>query len=686
MTMPPFRAVLVGCGPRGEGHANAYALADDVELVGCCDLDAERAADLARRFDIPTFSDNLDEMLETCRPDLVDVCTPASARLPVVKAAVAANPSALLVEKPLAWLPEEAREVAAVAESAGARLFVNHQLRYLPPVLELAELIAGGAIGEVRTIRATTQWSLLEQGTHLFDLVSFLLGDRVEFRRVVAQAVGWEPSNALPSAPHYTQGVVLADGDRRVYFECGPQAPTWPGRDQPWHQAGIELTGTYGHAVWSLNRGWTCVAGDQRWENLYLHDDHDDLTEARMLDDIVQATRAGKAHQADVAVALRSFDVVMAAERSALHRQWVDLPARCADADVKELRETLRAADGHAPHAIERDEHARRLRKLSDVAPNRILYALCVLGVADHLLDGAKTTAELARLTGAHRETLFRLLRAATSLEVLASEDEDKWSLRPAGRLLAEAEPENLRAQFSDNDLFVCWGGFADTVYTGESSYTKAFGQSFFARLSAHPNGMDNFHAHMYERAHALYKSLIDLDVWPDTGSCVDVCGGTGGLLAQLLVNRPGLRGVLHDLPEVLEISPLRQRSELADRVSFEDTDVFTEVPAGHDVYVVASVLHDWDDDAAARILRNCRRAMTEGSRLFVIERVLAWPGEDTTILSDLWMLVVVGGRERTAQEWRGLLADAGFDLVAVHQPANAELGLLECVPKQVGR
>ncbi|WP_460404882.1 methyltransferase [Actinophytocola sediminis] len=683
--MPPFRAVLVGCGPRGEGHANAYALADDVDLVGCCDLDAARAADFAERFGIATFGDNLDEVLAACRPDLVDVCTPASVRLPVVTAALAAQPSALLVEKPLSWLPEEARQLAAAAEAADVRLFVNHQLRFLPPVVELRDLIASGAIGDVRSIRATTQWSLLEQGTHLFDLVSFLLGDRVEFHRVVAQAVGWEPNAALPPAPFYTQGVVLADGDRRVYFECGPQAPTWPGRDQPWHQAGIELTGSNGHATWSLNRGWTCVSGDRRWENLYLHDDLDDRTEARLLDDLVAATRTGAAHQADVAIALRSFDVVMAAERSALRRQWVELPARCVDADVRQLRDLLAVAGpGQADGLLERDEHARRLRRLSDVAPNRTLYALSVLGVANHLLDGPRTTTELARLTGAHQETLFRLLRAATALDVLSAEDADRWSLRPAGRLLSDAEPENLRAQFSDNDLFVCWSGFADTLYNGESSYTKAFGQSFFARLSEHPDGMDNFHTHMFERAHALYKSLIDLDVWPATGSCVDVCGGTGGLLAQLLANRPGLRGVLHDLPEVLEISPLRRRAELADRVVFVATDVFTEVPAGHDVYVVASVLHDWDDQAAIEILGTCRRAMSAGSRLFVIERVLAWPGEDTTIFSDLWMLVVAGGRERTGQEWRTLLAAAGFDLVAVHEPVNAELGLLECVATEV--
>ncbi|MFI6024705.1 methyltransferase [Amycolatopsis magusensis] len=667
-----FRSVLIGCGPRGAGHANAYAATREIQLVGCCDVDAGKAAALAAAHDVPYHSPSLAETLERCRPDFVDVCTPAHVRLPVVRAALAAEPRALLIEKPLSCRPGEALELIELAEKAGTRLFVNHQLRHLPPVRRLRRLVAAGAIGDLTSIRCATKWSLLEQGTHLFDLVGAFTGDE-GFEAVMAQAQGWERDPAMPASPEYVQGVIACASGLHAQFECGPRAPSWAGRANPWHQAGLELVGTAGHATWSINRGWTLITADGKQEELYEHEEFDDPTESRLLDELALATREGAPHESDVHTARQSLGVVLAAQSSALRRGWVRCDDWGADQDLLALRRSLTQTVA--------ESHAQRLRRLSDVAPSRILHGLCVLGVADHLIGGAQPIRRLADLTGAHEETLLRLLRAATALDVVRGEHDGRWSLTEAGKVLSSTEPENLRAQFSDNDLFTCWTELTHTLRTGECTYTKVFGSPFFDRLSGTTDGRRNFHEHMFERAHSLYKPLLEVDVWPDDGVCVDVCGGTGGLLAQVLTARPELRGVLHDLPDVLELSPLPGEQAIGDRVELSSSDVFEAVPGGGDLYVLACVLHDWNDDEARAILASCRRAMPSSARLLVIERVLDPEGSDATIFSDLWMLVVAGGRERTRPEWETLLGEAGFALRTVHTAPEAELGLLECTP-----
>jgi hypothetical protein len=326
----------------------------------------------------------------------------------------------------------------------------------------------------------------------------------------------------------------------------------------------------------------------------------------------------------------------------------------------------------------------RRLRELADVAPARLLYALCALGVPDVLADGARTTARLAEQAGADPSALERVLRAAACLGVVAA-DEDAaggdrtWRLLPAGRLLCASHPGGLHAEFADNDLFTMWTEFLYTVRTGRPCYPRVFGAPLFARLAAEPQALRAFHRHMHERARQVYGSLLRLPVWPREGVVVDLAGGTGGLLEQLLLDRPALSGVLHDLREVLDLSTLR--ADFPGRVTLAEGDIFrSPLPAG-DTYVLASVLHDWPDDAAGEILRRCRDACGRRGVLLVAERVLPESGHHPGFFNDLLILAGCGGTERTLARWRGLLGAAGFDLRAVHEADDTELAVLECVP-----
>jgi len=324
------------------------------------------------------------------------------------------------------------------------------------------------------------------------------------------------------------------------------------------------------------------------------------------------------------------------------------------------------------------ESDSQRLRRLADVAPSRTLYAMCVLGVADHLRDRPRSSAQLAALVGAGAKPLERVLRAAAHLDVVERAANGCWALRPAGRLLCSDEPDSLRAEFADNDLFTAWTAFEHTVRTGEPSYPVVFGTAIFERLQRERSSREGFHRHMHTRARSLYSPLVALDVWPPMGTVVDVGGGTGGLLADLLESRPGLSGVLYDLPEVVALSPL-PATDVGERLTVLGGDVFAAVPAGGDLYVLASILHDWDDEQAAAILRRCRAAMKPGADLFLLERVLPDSGSGPAAFSDLWMMAMTGGQERTEGDWRRVLARAGFGLSALHSVDTSEISLLAC-------
>lgn len=322
---------------------------------------------------------------------------------------------------------------------------------------------------------------------------------------------------------------------------------------------------------------------------------------------------------------------------------------------------------------VDPNAEAVRLQRLADPAPGRVLYVLSVLGIADALRDGPLPTARLAAESGTDPDSLARVLRAAAELDVIAELEPDRWGLRPGGHLLRSDVDGSLRAEFADNDLFGAWTEFLHSVRTGDPCYPEVFGASLFDRLNEAPQQRRGFHLHMHARAHLVYGPLIESAHWPSEGVVVDVGGGTGGLLEQLLRSRPELRGVLFDLPEVLALSPLAGH----ERVSRVEGDVFTDpVPAG-DVHVLASVLHDWADEQAGRILAACRAACAEGASVLVVDRVLPETGPRPQVFNDLLMLAVVGGRERTARQWSDLAHRTGFRLDATDAEPGTDLSIL---------
>jgi predicted dehydrogenase len=344
----PLRVALVGCGPRGTGHARAYGRVPSLSLVACCDVDQGRLDAFADQFQIPLRFTDLQEMLDHVRPHLVDIVTPPEVRRPLIEMSLPFRPKAILVEKPLGLRPEEGYQILDACRDAGVPLFVNHQLHFFEPLRRFRDLLREGVIGEVRFLRATTRWSLLEHGTHLFDLVDFLFEDELGFREILAQTVGAETDPSLPDSPFYTSGIIACDRDVHVYFECGPRAPQWPGSPSPWHQFGVEIVGTRGVAGCSLNRGWWCRSDTVQEDETYVHDEHDDNAEVRLLESLVEALPDPTGHPNHADRSALSFDLVMAAQRASLWRSWVDISKRVSDVEI----DLLRTMQHGAPTAI----------------------------------------------------------------------------------------------------------------------------------------------------------------------------------------------------------------------------------------------------------------------------------------------------------------------------------------------
>jgi hypothetical protein len=277
------------------------------------------------------------------------------------------------------------------------------------------------------------------------------------------------------------------------------------------------------------------------------------------------------------------------------------------------------------------------------------------LGVADALAAGPRPVAELAEENGADPDTLYRILRALASDGVFAEDEPGVFRNTEASGLLRRDNPDRWR-EFAHLFGDVCFSavGALDPRAT-DVPFTRAFGTDFWSWLAAHPEERSNFDQAMEGGRAELADKLAALE-WREDETVVDVGGGTGTLLRGLIERRPGLRGIVFDLPEAD-----RDEASLGDRIAFVAGSFFERVPAG-DVYVLSKILHDWDDERAAAILRAVRAGAPDDARLLVLDSVVP-PGNEPLGVKwlDLLMLVLQCGRERTESEWRTLLEGEGF-------------------------
>ena len=331
-----------------------------------------------------------------------------------------------------------------------------------------------------------------------------------------------------------------------------------------------------------------------------------------------------------------------------------------------------------------------RVRNLLDlIGANWTTQALATtaeLGLADRLARGPARAADLAGELGCDADSLERLLRALASIGVCAQLPGGRYALAPAGEPLREDASDSVRswAIWCGRESWVVWGDLAGSVRTGRSVRQRAGGKPGYAHLEDE-RAARVFHGAMAELTRQVGREVARALDFPGEAHVVDVGGGYGEFLAEVLAAHPRLRGTLFDLPHATrEAAGRMARAGLAGRVDVVSGSFFDGVPEGADAYLLKAVLHNWEDDKALAILASCRRAMGPGSRIFLVERLL--PGRlhakrrDRAILrSDLNMLVGHGGRERTRAEYAALLGRAGLRLAAV-RPAALDVSVVEAV------
>ena len=313
------------------------------------------------------------------------------------------------------------------------------------------------------------------------------------------------------------------------------------------------------------------------------------------------------------------------------------------------------------------------------------LYVAATLHLADSLRDGPKTPNELAKLSGAHGMSLYRLLRALASIGVFAEDSQGRFELTPLAQHLRTDVPISHAAWAiwsGQRPTWAMWGELLHCIRTGEAGFPTVHGMSIWEFNSRHPEHNASFNAAMTGTSRPQAELLAGVYDFSGVDTLVDVGGGHGVLLAAILQANPAMRGTLLDQGHVTSgAKAVLAAAGVANRCDITSGDFFEAVPVGAAAYVLKFILHDWDDVQAEVILRNCRSAMRPHGRILVIERVIP-PGNEfhPSKFGDLQMLVLYGGRERTAEEYRQLYARAGLRLTAVVETSVAGLSLIEGV------
>jgi O-methyltransferase domain len=328
------------------------------------------------------------------------------------------------------------------------------------------------------------------------------------------------------------------------------------------------------------------------------------------------------------------------------------------------------------------------LRLTDGLIVHQTLCAAARLGIADLLKDGPRQTSELAAALHVNGGALYRILRFLAGQGVFHETAPREFANSALSQWLRTDVPGSVRSILTFRGspyYFFPFGDLLSSIATGAPARNRGVGMDAFEYLRHHPEEARVFDDAMTDISGLWAQDVVAAYDFGKWGSLMDLGGGNGLLLATILRAYPTLRGVLADQPHVLERARERDFwAGLAGRVRFEPADFFQSVPSGCRAFMMKNVIHDWDDEPAREILLNCRRAVPGDGVLLLVEYALG--AENTPSLGkalDIVMLATTGGKERTIDEHRDLLAGAGFRLNSVI-PLSNEVMILEATPGEV--
>jgi ubiquinone/menaquinone biosynthesis C-methylase UbiE len=333
------------------------------------------------------------------------------------------------------------------------------------------------------------------------------------------------------------------------------------------------------------------------------------------------------------------------------------------------------------------DDSAQRklLELLSGKWVTAALSAAAELGLADALAERPLSSAELAERLRCDQQALLRLLRVLCGEQLLRSEPQGHYALTELGAQLQTGKLRELARFVGAPFMWQPWANLAEAVRDpSKSAFERATGHSLFDHLDRSPEDARVYHHAVDAFTRAAARALCEAFDFSDLSSVVDVGGGLGTVLGELVTRYPRLRGVLYDRPQVIKQAasiftghPEQQRIELI------SGDFFERIPEGADAYIIKHVLHNWDDAQAQRILKRCARALKPTGQVLIVESLLL-PGDirDATAFLDLEMLALCGqGHERSKPQYRKLLQQSGLSLRTTTKLVG-EVRLLVAVPR----
>ncbi|MBA8827506.1 hypothetical protein FHX42_004902 [Saccharopolyspora lacisalsi] len=294
------------------------------------------------------------------------------------------------------------------------------------------------------------------------------------------------------------------------------------------------------------------------------------------------------------------------------------------------------------------------------------VYASAKLGIADLVNDGPVPIEELAKSTNTDSDSLYRLLRMLSGSGIFVEHADSEFGNSEVSSLLRSdlGTFRDFAITFGEG-FYTAFGDMLRSVETGSPSFNMVHGTDYDSHYAQNPESGRHYHAFMAGGKRALAARLA-AEEWQDGELVVDVGGGNGTLLIELLQRRPELRGLVTDLDHVVRDAEERiALAELGDRLTAVGGDFFGGVPSGGHSYLLSRILHGWSDRDAAVILHNVRRAIPEEGRLIIVNDVVAPPNEPGQKMMDL-LALVLGGRERTESQWCTLLSANGFELTDV--------------------
>jgi O-methyltransferase len=335
----------------------------------------------------------------------------------------------------------------------------------------------------------------------------------------------------------------------------------------------------------------------------------------------------------------------------------------------------------------EQSSFEERLRlQIDGYHASALAYAAVKLGLPDRMGARRWTAEQLAEELGLSPPHLFRFLRCLSTLGICEELPDGTFALAPGGQSLKSGAPSRLaeKVQIVVEQYWQPWANLVSCLQTGEPAFDQVFGMKVWDWRRMHADQGAVFDSYLAKETVVQADAVLKAVDFSDVRMVADIGGGHGGLLAAVVKAHPHVAGVLFDQPQTVEMAkPFLRSLGVAERVELVGGDVLAEIPVRADLYLLKGVLQQWGDVEASTILDNCRRALPEGARLLIIERVLPARASDdpASVMLDLHMMAITGGQARSLRQFETLLSGAGLAMSKV-TPTSSGLAIIEAVPK----